>query len=318
MKKILYCLVLSILLLYILFCPKEAVAAASAGLILWYTRVLPTLLPFAILSYIFVATGLLNSFTRPLHRLIHRIIPVSAAGVYPLIAGFLFGFPLGSKITAQLVEQGSLDYREGNRLFSICNNISPIFISGFILTTSLKHPELQAITLAILYLPPLAYYALDTRLSLFRRNPPGNGSTGSPDIQKNTASRSQMNFKIIDAGIMSGFETLTKLGGYIILFAILGNLTGGLSMKNPYLQCLLTGITEITNGIACIAQTTLPFHEKYLLAVFLTAFGGLSGLAQTASMVKEAGFSMGVYLKTKIICSFASAALALLYLRFWF
>jgi len=306
MKKIISVLVLSILVIYILIFPEPAIAAASRGLVLWYSQILPTLLPFAILSYIFISTGILNSFTSLLHKILHRILPVSKEGIYPLVAGFLFGFPMGSRIAALLVEQKQMDYEEGNRLFAIANNISPIFISGFILSTSLHRPDLQIITLVILYLPPLVYFTFSPHLKT------------DTATTKKAAPRSQINFKIIDAGIMSGFETLTKLGGYIMLFAIFSQITTHIPATNTLFLCLITGLTEITNGIDYISSSDLSFSMKYLLIIICTAFGGLSGLAQTASMVKNAGFRMQDYLKTKIICSFASALLALLTIHLLF
>lgn len=124
-----------------------------------------------------------------------------------------------------------------------------------------------------------------------------------------------MNFKIIDAGIMSGFETLTRLGGYIMMFAILAQMAACIPLPGEIPVCLLIGITEITNGIAHISNASLSFGEKYLLMIACTAFGGLSGLAQTASMTGKVGFSMRKYLKTKLFCSIASLGLAFLALR---
>lgn len=306
MKKLIYVLLLSILALYILLFPQPAIAAASRGLILWYGKLLPTLLPFAILSYIFISSGVLSSFALLLHRIVSRLLPVSPAGIYPLIAGFLFGFPMGSRICAQLVEEGQMERDEGNALFSVCNNISPVFISGFILSASLHAPQLRGATLAILYLPPLLYYRLTAQARMVR--------AGEFPMKK-PAPRSQINFRIIDAGIMSGFETLTKLGGYLMLFAILSQMALSIPGLPVPLQCALAGLTEITNGIDVIAQSSLPFEAKYLMAVGLTAFGGLSGMAQTASMVRQAGFSMKSYLIEKTLCSLCSLLLAWLWLR---
>ena len=308
MKKVIYSVVLTILVLYILLFPGPAVKAASFGLTLWYTRLLPTLLPFSILSYIFVASGLLNSAAALLHGGLKYLLPISPAGIYPLAAGFLFGFPLGSRITAQMVEQDALDYREGNRIFIAANNISPVFISGFTLQTSLGRPDLFAPTLAILYLPPILYFILQTRLSKKRQAPP-------VPTSKKAAPGFQMNFKIIDAGIMSGFETLTKLGGYIMLFAIFSKMVGGLSFLGELPRCLLSGLIEITNGTASLAASSLSFGGKYVLILACTAFGGLSGVAQTASMTREAGFSMGSYVKTKLLFGLVSALLAMAFAK---
>lgn len=307
MKKIIYIIVLSTLVLYILFFPEPAIAAASFGLMLWYSKMLPTLLPFAILSYILVSSGLLNNAAAVLHKPLARILPISAAGIYPLFAGFLFGFPLGSRITAQMVVQGQMNREEGNRLFVVCNNISPLFISGFILSDTLRRPDLKAVTLLLLYLPPLLWLRLEQKLHPIRVCKPKQALQ-----TEKAASRSQINFKIIDAGIMSGFETLTRLGGYIMLFAILAQMTTCIPSLPKPASCMLIGLTEITNGIAAISSTDLPFTVKYPAIVACTAFGGLSGLAQTASMTKEAGLSMRYYVKVKLFLSLVSATLAVL------
>lgn len=121
-----------------------------------------------------------------------------------------------------------------------------------------------------------------------------------------------MNLQLIDAGIMNGFETLAKLGGYIIMFAILAQMTTLLPITNPILKCLLIGLTEITNGISYTAGQGLGFSPAYPLMIAFTAFGGLSGFAQTASMVKDSGFSMLPYLKMKLLGTAISLGLSLL------
>lgn len=303
MKKIVCSVVLTILTVYILMFPREAVNAASFGLILWYTKLLPTLLPFAILSYIFVASGLLHTFTLLLHKVVKYLLPVSPEGIYPLLAGFLFGFPMGSLITSQMVEQNRLSHYEGNRLFAIANNIGPVFVSGYVLNACLQRPELRTVTFLILYAPPLVFLMMEARflkkdLKLL-----------PPQIKK-AAPGFQINFKIIDAGIMNGFETLTKLGGYIILFSILSEMTKSLPLKSELFTCTLSGFTEITSGIAHISSSSLSFRIQYPLILAVTSFGGLSGLAQTASMVGRAGFSMKRYLATRLILSVCSGTLA--------
>ena len=100
-----------------------------------------------------------------------------------------------------------------------------------------------------------------------------------------------------------------------MLFAIFSQMAGSIPGLSLPLRCFLTGLLEITNGIDCTAHSALSFQGKYLMAVFLTAFGGLSGLAQTASMVKEAGFSMKSYLTEKTVCSLCSLLLAFLCLK---
>lgn len=351
-----YIIILIGFLCYILIFPREAVDAAALGLNLWYEKMLPTLLPFSILSYILIQSGILDGFARFLHRFLKHIFPVSSAGIYPLIAGLLFGFPMGSKITAELVAAGKMTKEEGQRLFCVCNNISPMFIGSFILTDCLQRPDLRIPSYLILYVPSLVLYMLQNRRRSFPEPEKAYDKTlkkVSHNIKKNalcafTADRrtvtssphtahpaqkifssagnpkefsmeekktTSMSFQIIDAGIMNGFETLAKLGGYIMIFAIFAEMTMLLPISHPTLKCLLVGFTEITNGIAYTAGQNMAFQKSYPLLMAYTAFGGLSGFAQTASMIKETGFSMKPYFLTKLFGTAAAFLLALLFVH---
>lgn len=126
---------------------------------------------------------------------------------------------------------------------------------------------------------------------------------------KKPASGSQINFKIIDAGIMNGFETLTRLGGYIMLFSMISSMFRLLPLPETT-KLMLTGLTEITNGIKAASQSPLTPACRYLLAMTFTAFGGCSGLAQTSSMIKGTGLSIKKYGIFKLLMTLITAVLA--------
>lgn len=283
---------------YILCCPQDAVKAAAAGLLLWYDKVLPTLLPFAILSNILIYSNYLQYITRYLAPVIKHVFPVSENGAFVLLTGFLFGFPMGSKNCAELLKCGKIAKYEADSLFIITNNISPVFISSYILYQQLGLTTLTLFSYLVLFLPPLA-----AGIFLLHRS-------ASLDSGKNKpASGSQMNFKIIDAGIMNGFETLTRLGGYIMLFSMIASMVQKLPVPSP-VTLVISGFTEITNGISLLAHTSIPIREKYILAMAFTAFGGLSGIAQTSSMTKDTGLSLKKYCSLKLLLTAVSTLLA--------
>ena len=143
MKKKLIFLCILIFIVYILFFPQDAVTAAADGLVLWYERVLPSLLPFAILSNILIYSGFTGYLVKLLYPLLRLILPASRNGSFVLLSGFLFGFPMGSKNCAEMLKCGQLEYQEAEILFMVTNNISPVFISSYILCQELHMPSLM-------------------------------------------------------------------------------------------------------------------------------------------------------------------------------
>lgn len=309
MKKKLIFLSLVIFTGYILVFPKEAVAAASGGLMLWYNQVLPTLLPFAIVSNVLIYSGYLQYLIKPLAPLIKQIFPVSDSGAFVMLSGFLFGFPMGSKNCAELLKCGDIEKREADILFIITNNISPVFISSFILNQQLNMPSRTAVSYLILYLPPLLIGKALLHKNQGNATASGDEQSASHTAEKRPAPRSQMNFKIIDAGIMNGFETLTRLGGYIMLFSMIASMLQKLPLSEN-LKLICTGITEITNGIHLIPGIIAHKDSQYILAMAFTAFGGLSGIAQTSSMIKDTKLSLRAYCQLKIWLMLCSGILA--------
>lgn len=303
MKKSYLFLLLIFIMCFMLIDPVHGMAGVKSGLILWYDRVLPALLPFSIISYILVATNNLSFFGRILHPFIKKLIPVSPAGVYPLLAGFLFGFPLGSKIVSHLFETGQLCKKEARILLSVSNNISPVFITGYMVHQCIGNDCYMLPSLFCIYFPPLAFGAI-----WLRRN-----KTDEP-YKKNEASRSQITFKIIDAGIMNGFETLLKLCGYIVIFSILCQPLILLQNKVPLLALGISGLLEITNGVSYIGNCHLKTSVMFLLCNTFTAFGGLSGIAQTSSMISNTSLKINSYVKDKFYFALGTFILSLLYL----
>lgn len=294
--------ILILILLFIITHPGISTKAAADGLMLWYRQILPALLPLAILSNILVYSNYMQLITKYLYPLTRHLFKTSQNGCFALFGGILFGFPMGSKISGDLTINQSVSRREGE-LLSICfNQLSPVFFSQYLLTDILGMPKMIPISFLILYLPPLTYawYKL-------RKHPFSN--------TKNAASTPYMDFGIIDAGIMNGFEALTKLGGYIILFSIFAAMLHTYNRYYPLLNLIFTGCVEVTTGISYLKDTNLPSDCTYALALFFASFGGLCGFAQTCSMTKNCNFSHRNYLLLRLVFALLSGMGGLLCFR---
>ena len=303
-KKFIYMTVCLLLLGFLLLNPVQARVASADGLLLWFHTLLPVLLPFFILSRLLIALDGVSGVTQFIAPLARGLFGLSPNGAFCLLAGFLCGYPVGAKLSADLVREGRISQEEGAYLLTFTNNASPAFLTDYCLIETLGMPELIPVSLFLVYGSPLLYARLTRRDRIF------------PDlsIEKKT-SGSQISFKIVDACIMDGLENILKLGGYLILFSMLAKLLLLLIGSLPLCSCVAVGLLEITNGLSIIAHTSfLTKRAAWVLSLFFVSFGGLSGAAQTESMLLGTPLSVPDYLKAKACTALLTACLALLYL----
>lgn len=97
MKKKFICFAILILTAYILLYPADAVNASRNGLMLWYEKVLPTLLPFAIISNVLIHSGYMDALTKHLTKYFRFFMPVSREGVIYFVQRFFIRLSNGKQ-----------------------------------------------------------------------------------------------------------------------------------------------------------------------------------------------------------------------------
>lgn len=294
MKKYKFFLLLLLLFtLLILFNPKLALEGAKNGLLLWFQSLLPALLPFMILSGILVETKILLPFCRLIHPIVKRLFPISPEGCIALLLGYFCGFPMGAHVVSDLLKSKQLSKAEAQYLLGFCNNFSPAFLTGFVKTYLPGIPTWNLFL--VVFGSPLLFGILTGRRVLCSPT----GSNLPETIKKDTESDTFFSFSIVDAAIMRGFSSITKLGGYLILFGIFAKMVTAIKTVTILKSFLLT-ITEITTSIPYTASmVTNPTLRELILLPGLV-FGGLSGIAQTKSMIADNMLSVKKYAVTRL------------------
>ena len=295
MKKYKFILILLLLFTFlILFNPKLAVEGAKNGLNLWFQSLLPTLLPFMILSGILIETKIFLPFCRWIHPVFEHLFHISAEGCIALFLGFFCGFPIGAHVTADLLNSRQISKSEAQYLLSICNNFSPVFLTGFVKTYATGIPVWNL--LFVVYGAPILFALLTgKKKKVFRA-----ACVEIPEKKnENNPSDSVFSISMADNAIMRSFSAITKLGGYLILFGIFAKMVTALKTVTILKAFLLT-ITEITTSIPyTAAMISSPALKEFILLSGLV-FGGISGLAQTKSMVSDCALSIRVYAADKL------------------
>lgn len=294
--------------------PGPVFDGASKGILLWFQIVLPTLLPFMFISALMIHTGAIHFISRFFGPFLSRLLGVSGDGSFAVLTGFLCGYPMGAKTTAELLKTGRISLKEAGYLLSFCNNTSPMFIVSYLAMRHLKEPDLLVPSAAILFLSPLFCSAL------FRRFYLGKRQKSSVPFRKETARSDKRNFSLtlLDSCMMNSFEAIAKVGGYIMLFSILIQLFRQLPSCSSTGVQVFTAFLEVTNGIPMIMRFDLPFSIRWVFVMSLTSFGGLCAAAQTGSMIQGTRLKLSAYITEKLATMLVTSFLCICYLLFLF
>lgn len=284
--------------LFLLLSPANAVSSARSGLMLWFKVLLPTLLPFMIISKLLIEADAISCLTFLFATPFHKFFHLSKSGTFVVMTGFLCGYPMGAKLVSELYTHHQLSHPEACYLLTFCNNLSPMFISSFLTISCLDAPQLLPYIILIIYGTPIIF-ALFTQPA-FRKKLSEN--IFSPSM---TPKNKKLDFEILDSAIMDSFTQITKLGGYVILFSIISGIFLSLSLP-PLILAFFTGFIEVTTGINYITVQTLPLTLRLMFSIPICVFGGLSGLMQTYSMMKDSSLPFLPYLFSKLLQSFLS------------
>lgn len=307
MKRNLAGIGIVILFATMLISPKAVFNGASEGLLLWFQIILPTLFPFILITNLLLYTDSIHYISGASHSILCKLFKVSRSGSFAVITGFLCGYPMGAKVTADLVASGHISEAEGKYLLSFCNNTSPVFILNFIVWKTLGSEKLLLPSLVILLGVPIL-------MSFFFRRHFLEGLKRFPDVKATASAHKNWNFEIVDSCIMDGFETVAKIGGYIILFSVILALIESMPWQIPYLNSLLPAL-EVTNGIVLIGEFALPLSIRYPAILALTSFGGICAIAQTQCMIQKTSLSILPYTLEKLATAVVTSLIALLYLH---
>lgn len=286
--------------------PQAVFSGAEEGLLLWFQIIFPTLFPFLVVTSLLLSSGGLNLITRLFGGLFRRIFRVTQNGAFAVLAGFLCGYPMGAKVTADLLRAEKISDREARYLLSFCNNTSPAFIINFVVWKTIGQEELLAPSLIILFGVPVFLSFFFRRLYLN-----GQRSFRTPAGSRDTPGRT-LDFSVFDSCMMDSFGSIVKVGGYIIAFSILLSLCRGLG-NLPAVDLLLPSL-EITNGVVMLRENIRDLRICYPLIMGLTSFGGFCSVAQADCMLRGTGIHILPYLAQKLAAAAAASFLAYFYI----
>ena len=290
--------------------PQTVFTGASYGLVLWFRHVLPTLLPYMILINVLICTPALHWICRITSTFLCPLLGTSYYGTFAVLTGFLCGYPMGAKTTSDLLNVNKISRSEASYLLSFCNNTSPAFILSYVVAQNMKERNLCIPFFLILTFTPLMlsfifrlFYRLPESSCSFPQVTPGSFSNPSESISDS----------FLDRCILNAFESVTKVGGYMMMFSVLIQLLASV-LPNTIFSLLLYSSLEISTGIRLLFSSALYTTEKIILCAFLTSFGGWCCIAQTYSMISSSQLPILPYITAKLVTALVTSLLISLHI----
>lgn len=298
---------LSVLFIILIFCVLTnsplSLSYAGMGLELWFGKMIPSLLPFMILSGIMVRLKITERFSMVIYPVIHPVFRVRKNVCYAMLMGFLCGFPMGARVVDDLYSREMISRREAEYLLAFCNNIGPVYFCSIVLPL-LKRSLILPYLFGMYGIPLL--YGLILRYTLFsdlgkigKHNLPGR--RGAELVSCERAGEPCLAGQLMNAvngSVQASVQSILTLGGYMILFNLL-NLLPHLLLQQP--PIFFAPLLEITGGLIMLGAT------QPLYSLLSLSFGGLCCIAQTYSCIGQSDLSMGSYVLHKVLLTLLNA-----------
>ncbi|MDR1705803.1 MAG: sporulation integral membrane protein YlbJ, partial [Clostridiales bacterium] len=211
--------------------PRESLEAAKGGLTLWLNNVLPSLLPFAAGVNILTGLGVVRFIGALLEPVTRSVFRVPGSGGVAVAAGFMSGYPMGAKITAELRADGSLTAAQAQRLISFSNTSGPLFIIGAVGAGMFGDPLAGYLLYTAQILGALTV-GLCFRFYKSKEEPPRDTRKKkllTHAFDEMSRARGVKGFgEVLGSSVMKAMETMLLVGGFIILFSVVTRILGEL------------------------------------------------------------------------------------------
>lgn len=273
--------------------PQMTEAGSKSAIIIWANSIVPVLLPFFIFSDFIKRTGNLDKMPPQ---------------IYPFLVAFLSGYPMGAKVTADLVRERGLSFEKGRHILSYSLVTGPAFLMGTI-GSFLGNMEAAGVA-------ALAHYG-GAMLNgvLWRTDGSRIYAVSGANTRKILHQRSLL--EDFSTSIMAGFRAMAVILAYLMFFMIGMNLIDEAGLfkltGNEIIIAFLKGLLEMTAGSSMVGACNLSLQMKTVLTAFLVSFGGLSVIGQSVSVSEGSGIGVLDIVKLKVTHGLLAGILAVIF-----
>jgi len=314
--------IIIILTFFMIINPQETVNAARNGFELWYSVLVPALLPFFIAAELLVSMGFAHFLGIILEPIMRPLFKLPGCTSLVVAMGFTSGFPIGAILTRRLYDDNMLTSSEAERVVSFTNNSSPLFILGAVGVGMFNSPVLGCLLAVSHYLANILVgliwgFTAPQSVPIKKTAPKALLREALHSLRENKISDSPG--KLLSNSIQNSINNILAIAGFIIIFSVLtrmlsvwgimkfisifiSNIFFFLDLPYQVTYGMGLGLFEITIGSKTIASAVNGEILSKLLAVSIVlAFSGLSIIAQIMGVLAGTPIRLSFYLLSRLI-----------------
>lgn len=310
LKNTIFLLIIVCLLISIIIHPEVSLKSAYDGLTTWFNIVLPSLLPFFIISELLIEIGFVNILGNTLKPIVGPLFKVSGESAFPFAMSIISGYPVGAKITSSLREKNIISKTEGERTLSFSSTSGPLFMLGAVSIGILGNGKIAPLIMYPHYLGAITVgiafkFYKNKEKPVYRKN---NISSIYNSLNKNYSIGTALSNAVINS-----INTILLVGGFIIFYSVLTELIFVSNIFNRFLnhiplnlniellKALLAGLLEVTTGVKKIASLKIKLIYKLVIINFLIGWSGFSIHSQALSFISKTDMNGKLYILSKLL-----------------
>lgn len=271
--------------------PAKYSLVALKGIEVWAKILLPSLLPFFILTKLFASTGVIESVTKFFSPITKKMFNCPSESSYIFLMSILTGYPVGSKLVSDMFNSGNLTKNQAIRTTAFCSNSGPMFILGSVAIGMFADRTLGVIILishilgAILNGLIYRNYGKKTDENLLPQNSVLCPSTISINLAESVMS--SINSILLIGGVICFTFVILELVTTSFLFTNFVNMLSKIGLDKNLVSAIFCGLFEITKG--CLMLSNIPLSTSFVRCIltFVISFGGISTFFQARAFLKD-------------------------------
>lgn len=318
--KMIFILIIISLLVGVILNPSLSLESAKDGVLIWLNILLPSLLPFFIISEILIEFGFVDFIGKLLKPLMKPLFNSPGVGAFPLTMSMLSGYPVGVRLTSRLREEKLISKSEGDRLICFCSTSGPLFMLGAVSIGMLGDSSLIPLIIIPHYLSILIIGLFIGSFHTRDKNP-------SLDAKKNNLWKELYNTysswiktkktigSLITKSVKESMDSILIIGGLVIFYSVLveilfkirfinntiENLCKLFSMDIQLIKGIIAGFIEMTTGCKNIAEANIHILYKILAINFIIGWSGISVHSQALSFISNTDLNGKLYIASKFV-----------------